>query len=100
MRSILVTGGTGYLGSHTVLELLNQGYTITIVDDLSNSSSRVLEVINKLSNKPDKINFYNFDLKNLKLLEKVFKENTFDGVLHFAGYKAVGESVKEPLHGA
>lgn len=92
---ILVTGGTGYIGSHTVVELLNQGYQVTIVDNLYNSNIKVLDRIERLTGKRPQ--FYQVDILDLPLFEKVFQENNFDAVIHFAGYKAVGESVSIPL---
>lgn len=92
---ILVTGGTGYIGSHTCVELINAGYEIVIVDNLYNSDIKVLESIKDITNiKPI---FYQIDLLDKDNLENVFKENDFDAVIHFAGYKAVGESVEIPL---
>lgn len=93
--AILVTGGTGYIGSHTVIELLNNGEEIVIVDNLVNSKKTNLDRIKKITNKMPK--FYKVDILNEKELEKVFKENKIDKVIHFAGLKAVGESVKKPL---
>lgn len=92
---ILVTGGTGYIGSHTTVELLNQGYQVTIVDNLYNSSIKVLDRIERLTGKRPQ--FYQTDILDLLSLENVFKENDFDAVIHFAGYKAVGESVSIPI---
>ena len=92
---ILVTGGAGYIGSHTVVELLEANYEVVIVDDFSNSKHEVLENIKKITNKDFK--FYEGDVKDKTFLEKVFKENKIDAVIHFAGYKAVGESVAKPL---
>ena len=92
---ILVTGGTGFIGSHTCVELLNKGYEISILDNLYNSDIHVVDRIKKLTNKD--VKFYNVDILNKEALDKVFSENNFDAVIHFAGYKAVGESVKIPL---
>ena len=92
---ILVTGGTGYIGSHTCVELLNSGYEIVVVDNFSNSKPNVIEKIKKITNKD--FSFYQGDVRSNDTLEKIFTENKIDGVIHFAGYKAVGESVKEPL---
>lgn len=92
---ILVTGGTGYIGSHTAVELLNSGYEIVIIDNFSNSKSDVLDKIKLITNKDFK--FYEGDVCNKDLLKKIFSENKIDAVIHFAGYKAVGESVKKPI---
>ena len=92
---ILVTGGTGYIGSHTVCELLNNNYEVVIVDNLCNSQREVVESIKEITNKD--VTFYEIDLRNKEELRKVFEENEIEGVIHFAGLKAVGESVKEPL---
>ena len=94
--SILVTGGLGYIGSHTVVELLNNNEKVIVIDNLSNSKIEVIDSIYKITNK--KIKFYNYDLLNLSDLEKVFIENKdIKDVIHFAGFKAVGESVAKPL---
>lgn len=92
---VLVTGGTGYIGSHSVLELIKNNYEVVIVDDLSNSSIDVIDKINILTGK--KVIFYEGDVKDKVLLEEIFSKEKIDAVIHFAGYKAVGESVKEPL---
>ena len=92
---ILVTGGAGYIGSHTAVELLDRGYEIAVLDNLCNSSEKSLEVIKKLTGK--NFNFYNVDLLDYDAVEKVFCENKFDSVIHFAGLKAVGESTKIPI---
>ena len=92
---ILVTGGLGFIGSHTAVELLNSGNEVTIVDNLYNSKEEVLENIEQITNK--KVKLYKYDLTNKNELEEVFEENEIDVVIHFAGYKAVGESVKKPL---
>lgn len=92
---ILVTGGTGYIGSHTCVELLNNGYEIVVIDNFSNSKKDVVEKIKEITEK-DFI-FYEGDVCDLDLLDKVFTENKIDAVIHFAGYKAVGESVAKPL---
>lgn len=93
--NILVTGGTGYIGSHTVVELINQGHVVYIVDNLSNSDITVIDKIKKITGiKPF---FYQCDLRDKTSLENVFKENHFDAVIHFAGFKAVGESMINPL---
>ena len=95
MKKILVTGGAGYIGSHTCVELLNEGREIVIVDNLSNSKEKVIEAIKKITNKNFK--FYNINYLDRKALEKVFEENDIDSVINFAGFKAVGESVQKPL---
>ena len=92
---VLVTGGTGFIGSHTVVELLEKNYEVVIVDNLSNSKIEVLDKIEKITNIRPK--FYNYNLCNKELLRKVFEENKIDAVIHFAGLKAVGESVKKPI---
>ncbi len=93
--SILVTGGAGYIGSHTVVELLNEGRDVVIIDNFSNSKPEVLEKIKEITKKDFK--FYEVNYLNRKELEKVFEENEIEAVMNFAGYKAVGESVKKPL---
>ena len=93
--SILVTGGAGFIGSHTVVELLNSGREVVIIDNFSNSKPEVLENIKKITGKDFK--FYEIDYLNKNKLEKVFEENNIEAVLNFAGYKSVGESVKKPL---
>lgn len=92
---ILVTGGTGYIGSHTCVELLNAGYKVVIVDNLSNSKEEVISRIEKITGK--NIKFYKIDILDEKKLEHVFNENNIDAVIHFAGLKSVGESVKMPM---
>lgn len=92
---ILVTGGAGYIGSHTCVELLDEGYEIVVIDNLSNSKKDVIDKIKNITNKQFK--FYEGDCCDKKLLNKIFKENKISSVIHFAGFKAVGESVKEPL---
>ena len=93
--SILVTGGAGFIGSHTAVELLNAGKEIVIIDDFSNSKPKSLEAIKKITGKDFK--FYEMDYRDREKLEKVFEENNIEAVMNFAGYKAVGESVKKPL---
>ncbi len=94
---ILVTGGAGYIGSHTCLELLNNNYKVTVVDDLSNSSRESLRRVEALTGKT--LSFYQINLLDKSALERVFVEadTPFDAVIHFAGKKAVGESVEQPL---
>lgn len=93
--AVLVTGGTGYIGSHTVVELLNSGKEVIIADNLSNSKVEVLYAIEKITGQRPKM--YNIDCRNSEDLEKIFEENYIESVINFAGYKAVGESVKLPL---
>ena len=93
--SILVTGGTGYIGIHTCIELLKNNEDIIIVDNLSNSKKEMIEKIKQISRKDFK--FYQVDLLDEKNMEEIFKENEIDEVMHFAGLKAVGESVKKPI---
>ncbi len=92
---ILVTGGAGYIGSHTCVELLNAGYEIVVVDNFDNSCMQSIETIKAITGKD--FPFYEVDLLDKENLEKVFIENKIDGVIHFAGLKAVGESTKIPL---
>lgn len=92
---ILVTGGAGYIGSHTCVELLNEGYEICVVDNLSNSSEEALNRVREITKKDFK--FYKIDLLDYDSLKRVFEENKIDFVIHFAGLKAVGESVSVPL---
>lgn len=92
---ILVTGGCGYIGSHTVVELIRNGYDVVIVDDFSNSKPVVLDRIKEITGKS--VTFYEGDVCNKDILRKIFHENKIDAVIHFAGYKAVGESVEKPL---
>jgi UDP-glucose 4-epimerase len=92
---ILVTGGAGYIGSHTVLELLNLGRNVVVVDDLSNSSEEALRRVEKLTQK--KVTFHKFDICDAQKLSKLFETYKISSVIHFAGYKAVGESVHKPL---
>lgn len=92
---LLITGGTGFIGSHTAIEFLEQGYDVVILDNLSNSQKEVVKVIEEISKK--KVVFYEGDVCDKTLLESIFKEHKIDAVIHFAGYKAVGESVKQPL---
>ena len=93
--AILVTGGAGYIGSHTCVELLNRGHEVVVVDNLSNSSEKALTRVEKITGK--KITFYKADILDKEALHTIFKENVIDSVIHFAGLKAVGESVKKPL---
>lgn len=92
---ILVTGGAGYIGSHTCVELLNAGYEVIIIDNFVNSSTQVLDSVKTITGKTFK--FYEGDLTNKEIVQTIFKENQIDAVIHFAGLKAVGESVGIPL---
>lgn len=93
--TILVTGGLGYIGSHTVVELLQEGFEVVIVDDLSNSERFILNNIEEITGKRPV--FYPFDLKRKELLNQVFDAHQIDGCINFAAYKAVGESQQKPL---
>lgn len=93
--AILVTGGAGYIGSHTCIELLNVGYDVVIVDNFVNSRPETIEKLRYIMKKPFK--FYEGDMSSSALLERIFSENQIDVVIHFAGLKAVGESVRKPL---
>ncbi|PLW98834.1 MAG: UDP-glucose 4-epimerase GalE [Marinilabiliales bacterium] len=95
MGKVLVTGGTGYIGSHTVVELMQTGLEPVIVDNLSNSLMEVLDGICEITGKQPL--FYEVDLKDVTKLKRIFQENQFESVIHFAAYKAVGESVEKPL---
>lgn len=92
---ILVTGGTGFIGSHTVVELIKDNHEVVIVDNLSNSDISVLDAIEKITN--HKPTFYQVDVTHQDEMDIIFKKHAFDGIIHFAGYKAVGESVEKPL---
>ncbi len=94
-QKVLVTGGTGYIGSHTVVELIENGYEVEILDNLYNSKIGVLDIIEKLTGVRPK--FYEVDLRDTEGLARVFAKNHYDGVIHFAGLKAVAESVEKPL---
>ena len=93
--SILVTGGAGFIGSHTAVELLNSGKDIVIIDDFSNSKPTAIEAIKQITGR--NFNFYEMNYLDKVALEKVFKENKIEAVLNFAGFKAVGESVEKPI---
>ena len=92
---ILVTGGIGYIGSHTCVELLDAGYDVIVIDNLSNSKIDVLDRIKEITKK--EVKFYKGDCCDKEILTKIFSENKIDAVIHFAGFKAVGESVEKPL---
>lgn len=93
--TILVTGGAGYIGTHTVVELLNAGSEVIVLDNLSNSSIEALNRVERITGKS--VTFYQGDILNKALLQKVFSDHSIDAVIHFAGLKAVGESVAKPL---
>ncbi len=93
--AILLPGGAGYIGSHTAIELLEEGKEIVIIDNFSNSNPKVLEAIKEITGKDFK--FYEMDYMDKEKLEKVFEENKIEAVINFAGYKAVGESVQKPI---
>ncbi len=95
MGKILVTGGAGYIGSHTVVELLDNGYDVVVVDNLSNSSKESLNRVEQITGKT--VKFYENDIADMDAMGKIFEENDIDAVIHFAGLKAVGESVEKPL---
>lgn len=93
--NVLVAGGAGFIGSHTAVELLEAGYEVVIADNFSNSKPEVLDKIRKITGKD--FRFYEVDLQNKEATETIFKENQIDAVIHFAGFKAVGESVSKPM---
>lgn len=95
MNTILVTGGAGYIGSHTCVELLEAGYGVVVVDNLCNSSKESLKRVEKITGKT--VRFYEVDIADKEAMKKVFEENEISCVIHFAGLKAVGESVQKPL---
>ena len=95
MQTILVTGGAGYIGSHTTIELIKAGYEVVIIDNLNNSKYEAVKRVEKIVNK--KITFYENDILDKDALRKIFKTHKIDAVINFAGYKAVGESVEKPL---
>ena len=93
--TILVTGGAGYIGSHTCVELLDAGHSVVIADNLVNSSRDVIPKIEKITGK--RVDFFEIDVTEYEKTKKLFEIYKFDGVIHFAGLKAVGESVEKPL---
>lgn len=93
--NVFVTGGAGYIGSHTVLELLQAGHEVIVIDNLSNSSLEAIKRVERITDK--KITFYENDLLDKEAVQKIFTDHDIDSVIHFAGYKAVGESVNKPL---
>lgn len=92
---ILVTGGAGYIGSHTCVELLNEGYEVVVMDNLYNSSEKALDRVEQITGK--KVTFYNADLLDRAAIKNIFENEKIDAVIHFAGLKAVGESVRKPI---
>ncbi len=94
-RTILVTGGAGYIGSHTCVELLQAGYQVIVVDNLSNSKTESLQRVQKITEK--ELQFYSADIRNKQALMEIFQEHAIEAVVHFAGLKAVGESCEKPL---
>jgi UDP-glucose 4-epimerase len=94
-KKILLTGGAGYIGAHTAVELIQQGFDVVIIDDFSKSDDSLLNGLEKIVNK--KINFVKGDCKDPRLLDQLFAKEKFDSVIHFAAYKSVNESVREPL---
>ena len=93
--TVLLTGGAGYIGSHVAVELLQSGYDVISADNFYNSSQEVPERIRKITEKS--VRTYNVDIQNSAALEQIFKQHEINAVMHFAGYKAVGESVQQPL---
>ena len=93
--AILVTGGAGYIGSHTCIEMQNAGYDVVVIDNLDNSSEESLKRVEKITRKP--VKFYEADVRDKDALRKIFSENNIEAAIHFAGLKAVGESVREPI---
>lgn len=93
--SILITGGAGFIGSHTCIEMQNAGYDVVVIDNLDNSNSKSLERVEIITGKP--VKFYKEDVRDKEALRKIFSENKIEAVIHFAGLKAVGESVREPI---
>ncbi|OYW86292.1 UDP-glucose 4-epimerase, partial [Candidatus Saccharibacteria bacterium 32-49-10] len=94
--NILLTGGAGYIGSHTAIELINSGHSVVVVDNLANSSIESIKRVETITGQS--IPFFEIDLRNKLALDEVFKTNQIDAVIHFAGLKAVGESVARPLY--
>ena len=95
MKNILLAGGAGYIGSHTAVQLLRSGYDVTIVDNYSTSSPEAVKRIQEITGKS--VKSYEADVKDVSAVDKIFSENSIDAVIHFAGFKAVGESVQKPL---
>lgn len=93
--AVLVTGGAGYIGSHTCIEMQSAGYDVVVVDNLDNSNAEALKRVEKITGKP--VKFYKEDVRDKEALRRIFSENEIEAVIHFAGLKAVGESVREPI---
>jgi UDP-glucose 4-epimerase len=93
--AILVTGGAGYIGSHTCVEMINSGYEVIVVDNFDNSCAESLKRVQKITGK--RVKLYEADVRDEKALRKIFKKNKIEAVIHFAGLKAVGESVRKPI---
>ena len=93
--NVLVTGGAGYIGSHTCVELLESGYEVIVIDNLCNSNPKSLDRVEMLTGK--KVKFYEGDVRDEALLRKIFSQHEIGCVIHFAGLKAVGESVEKPM---
>ena len=94
-KKVLLTGGAGYIGAHTAVELIHMGYEVLLIDDFSKSDDTLLSGIEKITGQ--KLNFFKGDCKDPQFLEKIFSQNKIDSIIHFAAYKSVGESVREPL---
>lgn len=96
--TILVTGGAGFIGTHTCVELLNQGYSVVIVDDLSNSSEKAVDRVRTITSvDDDRLTFHQANVLDREALDAIFSQHSIDAIIHFAGFKAVGESVQKPL---
>ena len=95
--AVLVTGGAGYIGSHTSIELLEEGYEVIIADNFCNSNPTVIEKIKELSGKEKEIVCYEVDVRDFDKMDEIFKNHKIDSIIHFAGLKAVGESVEKPI---
>ena len=93
--TILVTGGAGYIGSHTCVELLNKGYDVVVIDNLVNSSAKAIERVEEITGK--RVAFYENDVRDRAALDRIFEKHDINCAIHFAGLKAVGESVAMPL---
>jgi UDP-glucose 4-epimerase len=95
MKTVLVTGGCGYIGSHTVLQMLEQNFTVIVLDNFANSSAVSLERVSELTGKSATL--VKGDIRDTEILDEIFTKHNIDSVIHFAGLKAVGESVEKPL---